>query len=282
MQIIKPTQLIPQHILVNSDGKNVAINYEEWGTDNGYNGQHAHRHNFYEILFFLTGDAIHDIDFTTWKARQGAVHFVAPENVHILLRDKKALGCSLMFMHEVFPEELLSRLPFSHPKPTLQLTEKQMNKVSMMLEMIRDEISEYSERSNQFVRMQMQALLHYLSGIHASTTTDVQSTLAPIILTFRQAIQQHYKEHLNVNDYADRLHISPKHLIDLCKKHTGKTPLQLIREYTVAEAKRLLYNTGLTVKEVAYELNFDDPANFSKYFKSVCGYSPANYRREGK
>ena len=87
---------------------------------------------------------------------------------------------------------------------------------------------------------------------------------------------------MNVNDYAERLHISPKHLIDLCKKNTGKTPLQLIKEYTVAEAKRLLYNTGLTIKEVAYELNFDDPANFSKYFKSVCGYSPANYRREGK
>jgi AraC-like DNA-binding protein len=282
MQTIKPTQLIPQHNLVNSDGKNVAINYEEWGTDNGYNGQHAHLHNFYEILFFLTGAAIHDIDFTTWKAHQGAVHFVAPENVYILLRDKNTDGCSLMFTHDVFPEELLSRMPFSHPKPTLQLNEKQLNRVNVMLDIIREELNQSNEKANQFVRMQMQALLHYLSGIYTATSTDVQSSLSPQILAFRQALQQHFKEHLNVNDYAERLHISPKHLIDLCKKNTGKTPLQLIREYTVAEAKRLLYNTGLTVKEVAYELNFDDPANFSKYFKSVCGYSPANYRREGK
>lgn len=282
MQTIKPTQLIPRHNLVKSDGTNVSVNYEEWGTNNGYNGQHVHRHNFYEILFFLKGHAIHDIDFTTWKALQGAVHFVAPENVHILLRDKNAHGCSLMFTHDVFPDELLSRMPFSHPKPTLQLNEKQMNTVNVMLNIISEEINEYSEKQNLFVRVQMQALLHYLSGIYTSNSTDVQSALSPIILAFRQALQQHFKDHLNVNDYAERLHISPKHLIDLCKKHTGKTPLQLIREYTVAEAKRLLYNTGLSVKEVAYELNFDDPANFSKYFKSICGYSPVNYRREGK
>jgi len=280
MQTIKPTQLIPQHNLVTSDGKYVSVNYEDWGTDNGYNGQHVHRHNFYEILFFLTGSAIHDIDFTSWKAHQGAVHFVAPENVHILLRDKNALGCSLMFTHEVFPGELLSKMPFSHPKPTLQMNEKQMNRVSIMLDIIREKLNEYGEKANLFVRVQMQALLHYLSDIY--TPTDVQSSLPPIILSFRQALQLHFKDHLNVNDYAERLNISPKHLIDLCKKHTGKTTLQLIREYTVAEAKRLLYNTGLSVKEVAYALNFDDPANFSKYFKSICGYSPVNYRREGK
>jgi hypothetical protein len=67
-----------------------------------------------------------------------------------------------MFTHDVFPEELLSRMPFSHPKPTLQLNEKQLNRVSVMLDIIREELNQSNEKVNQFVRMQMQALLHYL------------------------------------------------------------------------------------------------------------------------
>lgn len=282
MRTVKPTQSIPQHNLVRGDGKIATINYEIWGTNTGYSEQHVHRHNFYEILFFLSGAAIHDIDFTSWKAQKGAVHFVAPENVHLLLRYKNAQGCSLMFTQEVVPEELILKMPFYHTKPTLQLNERQLNRVSSMLDMIREEIDECNENGESFARIQTQALIHYLFNIIAATNPDAHITLAPVIIAFKQALQQHFKDHLNVNEYADKLHLSPKHLIEICKKHTGKTPLQLIKEYTVAEAKRLLYNTGLSVKEVAYQLNFDDLANFSKYFKSICGYSPVNYRKEGK
>lgn len=271
---------IPQHDLVNGAGKPVSVHYEEWGTASSYNTHRAHRHNFNEILFFSTGGGTHDIDFATWKVESGAVHFVASENVHLLMRDKQTVGSSLMFTQDVIATELLACLPFSQARPIMHLHEEQMRRVQMMLAIIKEALVE--DAMHQMVRVQMQALLLYLCAICTPVNADMQHTLPSQIVTFRQLLQQHYKEHINVEGYADMLHISPKHLIALSKKHTGKTPLQHIREYTVAEAKRLLYNTGLTVKEVAYELNFEDPANFSKYFKSICGYSPADYRREGK
>lgn len=279
--MLNPTH-IPQHDLVNAAGKAVSIDYEEWGVVSTYNTQRAHRHNFNEILFFNGGAGIHDIDFVTWKVEQAAVHFVASENVHVLMRDKQTMGSSLMFTPDVFPSEVLSRLPFSQVRPTMHLSQAQMERVQLMLRLIKDTLAEDGDSANQVVRAQAQALLLYLCGIYAAEEKTTHSALPAPIVNFKQLVQQHYKEHINVEGYAEMLHISPKHLIGLCKKHTGKTPLQHIREYTVAEAKRLLYNTGLSVKEVAYELNFEDPANFSKYFKSICGYSPAEYRREGK
>lgn len=279
--MLNPTN-IPQHDLVNAAGKAVSIHYEEWGGVSGYNTQRAHRHNFNEILFFAGGAGIHDIDFVTWQVEEGAVHFVASENVHILIRDEATAGGSLMFTQDVFPSEVLSRLPFSQARPVMHLRAGQMERVQMMLTLIKEGLADDSDHASQVVRTQAQALLFYLCGIYAQEDKTVQSSQPAPIVSFKQLVQQHFRAHINVEGYAEMLHISPKHLIELCKKHTGRTPLQHIREYTVAEAKRLLYNTGLSVKEVAYELNFEDPANFSKYFKSICGYSPAEYRREGK
>jgi AraC-like DNA-binding protein len=279
---MKQKMNIPQHDLATASGKPASIAFEDWGTVLRYNIQHVHRHNFHEILFFRAGAGVHDIDFTTWKIQPGAVHFVASENVHLLVRDKHTYGSSLMFTQDVISPEILSRLPFGSPRPVMHLDVAQMALADTMLGIIRAEWERDSEAGGVVIRAQMQALLLYLSGIGANSPYSVSNPTPAIVTSFKHLLQKQFRDHINVNGYADQLHVSPKHLIDLCKKHTGKTPLQLIKEYTVAEAKRLLYNTDLSVKQVAYELNFDDPANFSKYFKSVCGYSPADYRKEGK
>lgn len=279
---MKANQYIPQHNLVNSASIPVAVHYEEWGEVQEHTTLHVHRHNFHEILFFRNGSGVHDIDFTSWKVQPGSVHFVASENVHLLIRDKDSKGCSLMFTQDVCPAELLLKLPFSNACPLLHLTGQQSDMAFAMLSIISQQLSQRADVSDMLVRTQLQALLLFLSGVSAGAGGSAQSTLPPSVVSFRQLVQQHYLQHTTVEEYAALLCISPKHLIDLCKKHIGKTPLQYIREYVVAEAKRLLYSTGMSIKEVAYQLNFDDPGNFSKYFKSICGYAPADYRRGGK
>lgn len=111
---------------------------------------------------------------------------------------------------------------------------------------------------------------------HSSSNNSIQTDL---IVQFQQLIQQHYKEKWLVEKYATTLNVSTKHLIELCKKHTGKTPLQLMKEQIISEAKRLLFHTQLSIKEIAYELEFDDPAYFSKRFRQLTGYSPEAYRK---
>jgi AraC-like DNA-binding protein len=182
-----------------------------------------------------------------------------------------------MFTAELFPAELLLRLPFNASIPVLHPDADTWSKATAMLQIITDEIKEERADFEQVVRMQMQALLVLLCR-HCSNRPAEGKQYTAHVSGFLGLIKVHYKAHLTVEQYAALLHITAKHLIELCRKQTGKTPLQLIRQLVTTEAKRLLFHTGVSVKEVAYELNFEDPATFSKYFKSVCGYSPADFR----
>ena len=80
-----------------------------------------------------------------------------------------------------------------------------------------------------------------------------------------------------VKEYAEALHMSEKSLNDLVKKHTGQSTSKIIYKPLIMEAKRLL-NTGISIKETAYSLNFDDPAHFSKFFKTKTGISPSEFQ----
>ena len=74
------------------------------------------------------------------------------------------------------------------------------------------------------------------------------------------------------------LHISPKTLAKLTKTHWNKTLTHLIAERIVIEAKRELYLTSKAVKEIAYELGFEDEYYFSRFFKTNADISPQLFR----
>lgn len=80
-------------------------------------------------------------------------------------------------------------------------------------------------------------------------------------------------------DYANLLNKSPKTLSNLFKKYGNKSPLQIIQDKKVLEARRLLYYTDKSVKEIAYEIGFEDIQTFSRFFKKIEGVSPSNFKK---
>ena len=74
------------------------------------------------------------------------------------------------------------------------------------------------------------------------------------------------------------ININATYLGEVVKKTTGKSPKQILSERLILEAKSLLHNTEMSISEVAYFLKFEDPSNFTKFFKSKTGISPAIYR----
>ncbi len=280
--MVKTTASIPLHDLHDAQGQQAAFGFEEWEDRGTYNTRHLHRHNFNEVLVFTGGSARHDIDFTTHEATTGSVHFVAPVNVHMLVRNTGTTGYSLMFTDDFLPAGLADQLPFLQAIPAVTLEADQLAVVNAMVAIIGREYVAQQELCEQIIRAQLQAVLVYLLRVHNTGAGKLPVALPQHIVAFRQLLKKHYKEHLTIEQYAASLNVSVKHLIELCRKHTGKTPLQHVKEHMVTEAKRLLYNTTLSIKEIAYELNFDEPANFSKYFKTLTGYTPADYRSAGK
>lgn len=75
------------------------------------------------------------------------------------------------------------------------------------------------------------------------------------------------------------LHVTPNHLSDIIKHHTGKSALYIIHDYVIDEAKLLLKTTNKTVTEISYILGFEYSNYFSKLFKKKTKLSPLQYRK---
>lgn len=82
----------------------------------------------------------------------------------------------------------------------------------------------------------------------------------------------------SVKEIAKELQISPVHLNRLCNEFAGKPASGLIRDHLIEKSERLLRHTSYSISEIAFMLNIDDPAYFSRLFRKATGYSPKEYR----
>ncbi len=276
-------QKISQHPLLNKSGQKVRFDIQDWGNVSTYDFLKAHRHFFHEILVFEKGKAQHDIDFKTFEGKKGQIHFVHSDNVHLLVRAENSQGFSILFTADYFNGEIIEQLPFYSTKPFRQLDKPTFKTFLQLVKLIREETDGQSVVSDKLIYCYANSLMLLLLKNTADSTGCQKSNYqTEYIQTFRKLIKENFKQHFTVEKYAELTGISPKHLIDLCKTQTGKTPLKLIQEHIIIEAKRLFYYTKKTIKEVAYELHFDTPASFSKYFKSATGHAPSIYRKKGR
>ena len=104
------------------------------------------------------------------------------------------------------------------------------------------------------------------------------STSIGIIREYSYLVEKHFKTHTSVADYARLLFKSPKTLSNLFKKHIDQTPLQIISERRLLEAKRLLKYSDHSVQEIADELSFSDIQAFSNFFKKQTKQTPTQFK----
>ena len=112
----------------------------------------------------------------------------------------------------------------------------------------------------------------------AETESNPESKEPFILQNLKDAIEENFKTKHSAGNYADLLNISSKALAKISKTHFNKTLTDLISERIVIEAKRELYLTNKTIKEIAYELGYDDEHYFSRFFKTNADVSPQLYR----
>ncbi len=98
---------------------------------------------------------------------------------------------------------------------------------------------------------------------------------------FLKLVEDNYRTHLTVQDYADKMAMSAARLNRLCKNFGGKPAQQVVHARLILEAQRLLTYTSATSAEVAYELGFKDPAYFTRFFRRETGLTPSTFRQEG-
>jgi YesN/AraC family two-component response regulator len=102
----------------------------------------------------------------------------------------------------------------------------------------------------------------------------------PLVKRFFALLEDYFLTLKMPADYADLLAVTPAYLNELVKRSCGFTTSYCIQQRIVAEAKRLIMNSELSLKEISYRLGFDDASHFSKFFKKFTGKRYSDFRRQ--
>lgn len=101
---------------------------------------------------------------------------------------------------------------------------------------------------------------------------------ASVLQRYRQLVEIGFRQHRSIADYAGELGVTTDRLHSICRSELGRSPVQLLHERVVQEAKLRLERSARTVQEISDGLGFRDPTYFSHFFKKKTGFSPAIYR----
>ncbi|TRZ44002.1 AraC family transcriptional regulator [Robertkochia solimangrovi] len=171
-----------------------------------------------------------------------------------------------------------------YDSPEVRLDEPAQGKLNMMIDQMMTEMKHPELAQHELLVSYLKIFLITASRLKKEQGQDPDKNTAtedePFVLKkLKDYINENYRTNHSASDYADMLAISPKALGKLTKTHFKKTLTDLISERIMIEAKRELYLTNKSIKEIAFQLGYDDEYYFSRFFKKKAEVSPQIYRR---
>lgn len=154
-------------------------------------------------------------------------------------------------------------------------------KMALLLDIFIEEFQTVDNIQQDMLLMLLKRLIIIITRVGRADNLPL-STLPDdrfnIIRKFNLLVENNYHTEHTVSFYAKTLNKSPKTLANLFALYNHRSPLQVIQERIILEAKRLLYYTDKSAKEITFELGFDDAAYFSNFFKKHTSLSPTEFR----
>jgi AraC-like DNA-binding protein len=165
-------------------------------------------------------------------------------------------------------------------KPCLPLSDPDMESMLDYCNLLKKtrRIDDFSVRREMVLHLTMAfyyALIYRSNILYAGGQPSKQGSLPE---RFIKLVGEHFREQREIRFYADRLCLTPKYLSRIVRESSGASAGEWIDRYVSLEAKALLRSSGMTVRQISYELNFPSQSFFGKYFKRVVGVSPKAYR----
>jgi YesN/AraC family two-component response regulator len=242
------------------------------------------------LIWIKKGKGTVKADFSTLTFSEDTLFAFAPYQPFMLQSEAEIEGVVLHFhpdffcIHKHHDEVACNGVLFNNIyEPPFVQTNAQTNQTFDLL------IDQMKLEMQQPALAQYELLVSYLK-IFLITASRLKQEQAPesktnasakepfILQNLKNYIETHFRTKHSASDYAELLNITPKALGKITKTHFNKTLTDLIAERVVIEAKRELYLTSKTVKEIAYELGYEDEHYFSRFFKNNADVSPQLYR----
>jgi AraC family transcriptional regulator, transcriptional activator of pobA len=164
--------------------------------------------------------------------------------------------------------------------PIITLNDENIKKFELLWSVFLSELNSKDELQIEMLQMLLKRFLILSTRIYKeqNNISQLQDSKMDVIRNFSFLVEVHYKSMHTVAEYAEMLNKPAKSLTNLFAAHIDKSPLQIIQDRICLEAKRFLIYSEKSIKEVAFELGFEDLQSFSRFFKNKHGVSPKDFR----
>jgi len=251
-----------------------------------------HAHDYYQLMWFWKGTGCHHIDFADEELQAGRIFVVSPGQPHQFKPCENTEGIIIQFDDSFFSQEghkLENIIKYSvfnvfDRPPYYIIGEQTANRLhGIAEEMIRESTDDgnfgHIDYIHNLVKMFLIILIR--EGLrndheHLYGTTAAYTNF----INFRKELDRNYRRYHSVQQYASELGMSVKTLSNSTLQCSGQSPLKLINNRLIVEAKRMLMSTPKLVKEIAYELGFEDDSYFVKFFRREVGILPTVFREQ--
>ena len=249
----------------------------------------AHRHDYYKIGLLTAGRGSVSADFADYPIRPPMLLHFPPGVVHGWRTSAVPRGYAINFERTFLgadsrdQEEVAGAAIFclhSGPK-VLPLTAQQ---TSLFEGLARAMFRESERRGTDHAAALRSYLRIWL--IEASRITEAREPsrwndrVTALTNQFLCLVGQNFRSVSAVSEYAARLRVTPSHLNETVRRTVGQTAGEVIRARILLEAQRLLRHSELSVSEIAYHLQFEDPSYFARFFRKQTGQAPAAFRSQ--
>jgi AraC-like DNA-binding protein len=248
-----------------------------------------HRHEYYTILWAKKVCGQHFIDYKEYLIRPNFIFFVNPGQVHQVITYGQPEGAVIMFTNEFLSQNRISQdfidnlglFSCSNSTPPLQISTETSLKLTEITENLKLAFYEKGQFREEILGAYLKLFLIECNKFAPQPETDNTQILQSgriILKDFRTLVEKNFHKWHKVSDYSNGLHLTADYLNEVIKTTIGKTAKEFIQERIVLEAKRLGIHTQLATKEIAYQLGFDDPSHFSKFFKNIEQHAFSDFR----
>lgn len=246
-----------------------------------------HRHDHFQIIWITKGKGRHMVDFVWYDVEDDMIFLLRPGQVHQL--DCEREGYFLYFTEQFYftnKHDKETLYDFTtlfdnwHGYGPISTSGNTTDSLQGLIQLMITEKSCAPNCSRGIVKHYLNAFLLLIEREKKRNATE---TMMPLthdarVVQLRRLIEQHYRTEHQVAFYASAFALTPKRLNEITKDTTSRTVTELLHDRIVLESKRSLAFSHKSVKEICYELGFEDPAYFSRFFKNNTGISPQDFR----
>jgi AraC family transcriptional regulator, transcriptional activator of pobA len=214
--------------------------------------------------------------------------FQSPNLLYSFYRDNRANGYLIYFKKNCFSffkPDFEKEFPFFNILQTnfFKLNQTKFKEFAPHFKEVLTAYESIHDKQHTIATIKLLSLLYQLKEFTTASIQWNEGFTSPQQILFQKFIQlvnSFYLEKRTIDEYAELLFVTSNHLSQSVKAVTNKNALSYINDRIMTEAKSIIQFTNLDIAEIAYQLNFSDPANFGKFFKKHSDLTPLEYRKK--